>query len=105
MVDLCAAPGSWSQVLSRRLYLPAVAAGRSGGDLPKIVAVDLQPMAPIEGVMQLQASTGRTSAVLGHDLGSGPHVVCCLQQAAHPVPCAAGRYHFRGHRPCRHLPL
>lgn len=59
MVDLCAAPGSWSQVLSRRLYLPAVAAGRSGGDLPKIVAVDLQPMAPIEGVTQLQVGVGR----------------------------------------------
>jgi tRNA (cytidine32/guanosine34-2'-O)-methyltransferase len=57
VVDLCAAPGSWSQVLSRRLYLPAVAAGRSGSELPKIVAVDLQPMAPIEGVVQLQAST------------------------------------------------
>ena len=53
-VDLCAAPGSWSQVLSRRLYLPAAAAG---GALPCIVAVDLQPMAPIEGVTQLQAST------------------------------------------------
>ena len=26
VVDLCAAPGSWSQVLSRRLYLPALAA-------------------------------------------------------------------------------
>jgi tRNA (cytidine32/guanosine34-2'-O)-methyltransferase len=38
-VDLCAAPGSWSQVLAKRL--PAGA---------KIVAVDLQEMAPIEGV-------------------------------------------------------
>ena len=27
VVDLCAAPGSWSQVLSRKVYLPAVAAG------------------------------------------------------------------------------
>jgi tRNA (cytidine32/guanosine34-2'-O)-methyltransferase len=44
-------------VLSRRLYLPAVAAGHTGGALPKIVAVDLQPMAPIEGVTQIQART------------------------------------------------
>ncbi|KAF6252007.1 FtsJ-like methyltransferase-domain-containing protein [Scenedesmus sp. NREL 46B-D3] len=51
-VDLCAAPGSWSQVLSRKLYSPAVAAGDSHP--PKIVSVDLQPMAPIEGVTQLQ---------------------------------------------------
>ena len=41
-----------SQVLSRKLYLPAVKAGEA--DPPKIVAVDLQPMAPIEGVIQLQ---------------------------------------------------
>jgi tRNA (cytidine32/guanosine34-2'-O)-methyltransferase len=84
-VDLCAAPGSWSQVLSRRLYLPALAAreaaraerrgeskregndkddnhGEDGDDgeeallpaLPRIVAVDLQPMAPVEGVFQIQ---------------------------------------------------
>lgn len=52
-VDLCAAPGSWSQVLSRRLYLPAVQAGRTE-QAPKIVAVDLQPMAVIEGVTQIQ---------------------------------------------------
>jgi tRNA (cytidine32/guanosine34-2'-O)-methyltransferase len=51
-VDLCAAPGSWSQVLSRRLFLPAVA--RGDPTLPTIVAVDLQPMAPVEGVIQLQ---------------------------------------------------
>ncbi|ODQ66207.1 FtsJ-domain-containing protein [Nadsonia fulvescens var. elongata DSM 6958] len=51
VVDLCAAPGSWSQVLSRELHdnvekdvTPA-----------KIVSVDLQPMAPINGVTTLQA--------------------------------------------------
>ena len=52
VVDLCAAPGSWSQVLSRRLYLPAVEAKDT--QLPTIVAIDLQPMAPIEGVILLQ---------------------------------------------------
>lgn len=41
-VDLCAAPGSWSQVLAARL--PGAA----------LVAVDLQEMAPVEGVTVLQ---------------------------------------------------
>jgi tRNA (cytidine32/guanosine34-2'-O)-methyltransferase len=54
VIDLCAAPGSWSQVLSRRLYVPAVEAGTPAEELPKIVAIDLQPMAPIEGVTLLQ---------------------------------------------------
>lgn len=40
------------QVLSRQLFLPAQRAGKQ--DLPKIVAVDLQPMAPVEGVTQIQ---------------------------------------------------
>jgi len=48
-VDLCAAPGSWSQVLSRKLSANAARAG----DV-RIVAVDLQEMAPIEGVVLLQ---------------------------------------------------
>ena len=44
-VDLCAAPGSWSQVLSRKLFL-----GSGAIEDVRIVAVDLQEMAPIEGV-------------------------------------------------------
>ena len=40
VVDLCAAPGSWSQVLSRKL---------KENPHGKIVAVDLQPMSPIDG--------------------------------------------------------
>lgn len=39
VVDLCAAPGSWSQVLSKTIQEPR-----------KIVSVDLQDIAPIEGV-------------------------------------------------------
>ncbi|KAI9190808.1 FtsJ-like methyltransferase-domain-containing protein [Polychytrium aggregatum] len=54
-VDLCAAPGSWSQVLSRNLKCP------SPEERPKIVAVDLQTMAPIEGVIQLQGDITKRS--------------------------------------------
>lgn len=50
-VDLCAAPGSWSQVLSRKLYSDNT--GADANDV-KIVAVDLQPMAPIKGVIQIE---------------------------------------------------
>ncbi|GAY50681.1 hypothetical protein CUMW_128590 [Citrus unshiu] len=66
VVDLCAAPGSWSQVLSRKLYLPAKLSPDSReGDLPLIVAIDLQPMAPIEGVIQVQGdiTNARTAEV------------------------------------------
>lgn len=50
VVDLCAAPGSWSQVLSRKLFESASATTDR-----KIVAVDLQTMSPIEHVTTLQA--------------------------------------------------
>lgn len=42
VVDLCAAPGSWSQVLSKKLYETS-----SNQDDVKIIAVDLQAMAPL----------------------------------------------------------
>lgn len=72
-VDLCAAPGSWSQVLSQKLIVEkrnrqsasASAAavnddgnnnnnGGGGAAAARIVAVDLQEMSPIEGVTILQ---------------------------------------------------
>jgi tRNA (cytidine32/guanosine34-2'-O)-methyltransferase len=48
-VDLCAAPGGWSQVLVERL-LSGDCSERKEVPLPKIVAVDLWPMEPLDGV-------------------------------------------------------
>jgi tRNA (cytidine32/guanosine34-2'-O)-methyltransferase len=66
-VDLCAAPGSWSQVLSKNLVDA------------KIVAVDLQPMAPIPNVIQIQGDiTKKATAeqILHHFEGHAELVVC-----------------------------
>lgn len=103
VVDLCAAPGSWSQVLSR-ILIKGESFGRrawvekmerfqmhtsafsvpSSNDLKepmaslslqnpsselkpranvKIVAIDLQPMAPLEGIIQLKADITHPSTV------------------------------------------
>jgi len=53
-VDLCAAPGSWSQVLATRLYPNGTSERGMEGEPERIIAVDLQEMAPIPGVRQLQ---------------------------------------------------
>ncbi|KAG5487941.1 hypothetical protein LSCM1_08256 [Leishmania martiniquensis] len=56
-VDLCAAPGSWSQVLAqhfKRIGANAAAAAAPPPPPPRVVAVDLQEMAPIDGVTILQ---------------------------------------------------
>lgn len=50
-VDLCAAPGSWSQVLSKKLSMNKTQEEKAK---IKIVAVDLQAMAPLPGVRQIQ---------------------------------------------------
>ncbi|KAI7751168.1 hypothetical protein M8C21_027780 [Ambrosia artemisiifolia] len=76
VVDLCAAPGSWNQVLSRKLYLRA----KQSSDLPLIVAIDLQPMAPIEGVIQVQGdiTNARTAeVVIRHFDGCKADLVVC----------------------------
>jgi len=75
VVDLCAAPGSWSQVLARRLS-PADPSSPS----PKIVSVDLQAMAPIEGVTILQGDITKletANAIVGHFSGSQADLVVC----------------------------
>ena len=74
-VDLCAAPGSWSQVLSRRLY-----SGSDGNKDVKIVAVDLQEMAPIEGVIQIQGditSKSTSDEIINHFEGQKAQLVIC----------------------------
>lgn len=54
-VDLCAAPGSWSQVLSDKIYLRADANADADSNIStRVIAVDLQPMAPIKGVSCIQ---------------------------------------------------
>ncbi|XP_053596667.1 putative tRNA (cytidine(32)/guanosine(34)-2'-O)-methyltransferase isoform X2 [Microplitis demolitor] len=72
-VDLCAAPGSWSQVLTRKLNetyklktekLEPSCSSSNNDELnepPKIIAVDLQAMAPLDGVVQIQGDITKIS--------------------------------------------
>jgi tRNA (cytidine32/guanosine34-2'-O)-methyltransferase len=84
-VDLCAAPGSWTQVLQRKLKENCGAYNGDNvtydnvGDL-KIVAVDLQAMAPLSGVIQMQGDITKSSTateIIRHfDGGKADLVVC-----------------------------
>ena len=56
LVDLGSAPGAWSQYLRRRLSPQGAAMGELHGT---IIAIDLLPMEPIEGVQFLQECTER----------------------------------------------
>ena len=60
VVDLGCAPGAWSQYVRRRLSPGGAAAGGLAG---AIIALDLLPMEPIEGVQYLQGDF-REEAVL-----------------------------------------
>ena len=51
VVDLGSAPGAWSQYLRRRLSPRGAAAGELDGT---IIAMDILPMEPVEGVVFLQ---------------------------------------------------
>jgi len=76
-VDLCAAPGSWSQVLSRQLLKDD---GISKDSNVKIVAVDLQKMAPLKGVIQLQGDITKLStaeAIISEFAGMKADLVVC----------------------------
>ncbi|KAE8581903.1 hypothetical protein XENTR_v10019860 [Xenopus tropicalis] len=74
-VDLCAAPGSWSQVLSRKLRGSEEQSGQV-----KIVAVDLQAMAPLPGVIQIQGDITKVSTaheIIRHFEGQPADLVVC----------------------------
>ncbi|XP_032067713.1 putative tRNA (cytidine(32)/guanosine(34)-2'-O)-methyltransferase isoform X2 [Thamnophis elegans] len=74
-VDLCAAPGSWSQVLSRKLK----GEDPKNADI-KIVAVDLQAMAPLPGVIQIQGDITKVSTaqeIIHHFEGQPADLVVC----------------------------
>ncbi|KAA0189934.1 hypothetical protein HAZT_HAZT000413 [Hyalella azteca] len=75
VVDLCAAPGSWSQVLLRKLRHKSAAP-----DEVKIVAVDLQAMAPLEGVTCMQGDITKVEtahAIIEHFSGDKAQLVVC----------------------------
>jgi len=60
VVDLGSAPGAWSQYLRRRLSPQGAAVGELNGT---IIALDILPMEPVEGVTFLQGDI-REDAVL-----------------------------------------
>ncbi|KAK9719107.1 tRNA (uridine-2'-O-)-methyltransferase trm7 [Basidiobolus ranarum] len=75
-VDLCAAPGSWSQVLSQKLSQNI----GEGEEPAKIVAVDLQAMAPLSGVIQLQGDITKVSTaekIISYFEGEMADIVVC----------------------------
>mmetsp|Transcript_17390 Transcript_17390/g.49783 ORF Transcript_17390/g.49783 Transcript_17390/m.49783 type:complete len:336 (-) Transcript_17390:221-1228(-) len=97
-VDLCAAPGSWSQVLADRLIHAEDDDDKSGDDQQqqnkeednngdgeeeedvKIVAVDLQPMAPLPGVHCIQGditSLETAQSIIRHFHGQRAELVIC----------------------------
>ncbi|MEQ2179501.1 putative tRNA (cytidine(32)/guanosine(34)-2'-O)-methyltransferase, partial [Goodea atripinnis] len=81
-VDLCAAPGSWSQVLSRKLRGREEKGEKAnGGEEVKIVAVDLQAMAPLPGVTQIQGDITKVVStaqeIIRHFEGQPADLVVC----------------------------
>jgi len=60
VIDLGSTPGAWSQYLRRRLSPDGAAVGELKG---RILALDLLPMEPIEGVQFIQGDFGEQSVL------------------------------------------
>ncbi len=65
VIDLGSAPGAWSQYVRRKMSpRTATGGGAAAGELAgSIVALDLLPMAPIEGVVFLQGDLGQAAVL------------------------------------------
>lgn len=65
VIDICAAPGSWSQLIVKKLaakgfeYVLFISVKSE----PRVVSVDLQKIAPIEGVITIQGDITKEETV------------------------------------------
>nr|XP_027231202.1 putative tRNA (cytidine(32)/guanosine(34)-2'-O)-methyltransferase [Penaeus vannamei] len=78
MDHMCSPPGSWSQTIHNLVSLIRGAA--PDPSVVKIVAVDLQAMAPLPGVVQIQGDITKTStseAIISHFQGDTAQLVVC----------------------------
>jgi len=77
-VDLCCAPGSWSQIISRKL----AETGFKGSETTEIraISVDLQEIAPIENIFHIQADITKKETldkILTNFKGQKAQLVVC----------------------------
>ena len=63
VIDLCAAPGGWSEVVSATLCPPPLLSLAAAEAAPMVIAVDVASMAPLPGVSIVQGDLTHASTV------------------------------------------